>query len=235
MTTSHVPGEEPDAFFVVPGEPWRAPCRICCVRGDALVPIETLPHVWHPSHAYSIDDEWAVWTPRASVADGVRRGTAAEPWRFFFSRGSPHPYRTVSVAAVARGRVYVGGYGDEDHRPVLVSFAAGPPQDITEHAFLEIGEHASTQPPYGMSHLIVDGDRLLVVGIEMISLMPPSVCTPITLSDAQQLVLPRRQAMQAPQLRYGSTAQRSPGINPDASPSPTARTSTPSSCPRIRG
>ena len=64
--------------------------------------------------------------------------------------------------------------------------------------------------------------------------MPPSAWTPITRIFAQQLVRPREQAAQTPQVMYGFTAHRSPGPN-SAAPSPDAMTSTASSCPRTRG
>src|SRR3712207_7258702 len=46
-------------------------------------------------------------------------------------------------------------------------------------------------------------------GSAITSRIPPSVCTPSVCSATQQFVLPRRQATQVPQFRYGSTAQRS--------------------------
>ena len=42
---------------------------------------------------------------------------------------------------------------------------------------------------------------------------PPSVCTPRTFRFAQQLLPPVRQAKQFPQFMYGSTEQRSPGLD----------------------
>ena len=58
--------------------------------------------------------------------------------------------------------------------------------------------------------------------------------TPMTRIFAQQFVRPRKQAAHSPQVMYGFTAQRSPGLKPPT-PSPVSTTSTASSCPRMRG